>query len=572
MHASDTLGAAMRIVEDAWEELRRSPFVQKQLGMAFVQWPDLSQEEAQRRSTIGKSLLERIAALPEESLPHSLALTLRLVRFRASTWAREGDWYWRVVDPVGMGFFGMFLPTAYCGGMLLNFVHTELAAIPLEQPRDTDRYLGLISDYARLLEQFASRTAGQAARGMRMPKPQIHQARTLLTGLREQMRTVVGAALARCPGPFARNFSVELERRVATRVEPAFERVLAELGDEYLAQAPEAVGLGQYPQGASLYAELVKLHTTLDLTPEQIHARGLQRMQQIERDMQAIRADRGFGTDAAAFAEKVNGDPRWRAHTADAVKSVFHRYLDRFMPHLNECFALPSAIPCGVTPLPEALQSAMTFGYYDPPRPDRVDGQYFFNAANLTRRALIEIGSLTYHELLPGHHLHLTTQQSNPDLPRFRAHSFVNAYNEGWAEYAATLAGEIGLYEEPEERYGRLLMDAFLTCRLVVDTGMNCLGWSLERAREYLRTHGGVAETEIFTESLRYSCDIPGQSLAYKLGDTEILAMRERMRRALGARFNLKKFHAAVLGPGALPLPDLAWHVEHEIEQLLAAS
>ena len=149
-----------------------------------------------------------------------------------------------------------------------------------------------------------------------------------------------------------------------------------------------------------------------------------------------------------------------------------------------------------------------------------------------------------------------------------RTHSFVNAYNEGWAEYAATCAGEIGMYERPEERYGRLVMDAFLTCRLVVDTGMNALGWPLERAREYMRAHSGMAETEVLSETLRYSCDLPGQALAYKLGDTQIMALRERMRGALGPKFDLKSFHSAVLGPGALPMTDLEWHVDWQIEQL----
>jgi uncharacterized protein (DUF885 family) len=202
----------------------------------------------------------------------------------------------------------------------------------------------------------------------------------------------------------------------------------------------------------------------------------------------------------------------------------------------------------------------MTFGYYD-----RATGCYLFNSGNLTKQALFHIGALTYHELMPGHHLHIATQRENDTLHSFRRYSFVSAYNEGWAEYAAAFAGELGLYEQPEERYGRLVMDAFLTCRLVVDTGMNVLGWTLERARDYMRSHSGMCEAEILTESVRYSCDIPGQALAYKLGDTQIFALRERMRQALGTRFELKDFHAAVLGPGALPMPELEWHVNYEI-------
>jgi uncharacterized protein (DUF885 family) len=162
----------------------------------------------------------------------------------------------------------------------------------------------------------------------------------------------------------------------------------------------------------------------------------------------------------------------------------------------------------------------------------------------------------------------MATQHRNESLHEFRRHSFVNAYNEGWAEYAATLAGEAGMYEESEERYGRLVMDAFLTSRLVVDTGMNRLEWSLEQAREYMRTHSGMSETEILSETLRYSCDLPAQALAYKLGDTYILGLREKMRGALGADFDIRDFHGAVLGPGSLPLDDLAWHLEHETARL----
>ena len=209
----------------------------------------------------------------------------------------------------------------------------------------------------------------------------------------------------------------------------------------------------------------------------------------------------------------------------------------------------------------------MTFGYYDAPQKGREEGIYLFNAKNLTSQSLFNIAALSYHELLPGHHLHLSLQQENAALHPFRTFNYVNAFNEGWAEYAANLAGEIGLYQEPEERYGRLVMDAFLTSRLVVDTGMNVLGWSLERARDYMRAHSGMTETEIQTETLRYSCDIPAQALAYKLGDTKLLALRERFRQTLGSAFSMRDFHAAVLDPGALPFAELEWHLEHEFKR-----
>jgi uncharacterized protein (DUF885 family) len=245
--------------------------------------------------------------------------------------------------------------------------------------------------------------------------------------------------------------------------------------------------------------------------------------------------------------------------------AVFQRYIDRLQPKLRDCFAAVPRAAYGVSPLPLELQGSMTYGYYDAPREGRPEGRYLFNSGNLVKQGLFTLAALTYHELLPGHHLHFAAQYENESLHPFRKYNFVNAFNEGWAEYAAALAGEMGLYEEPEERYGRLVMDAFLTSRLVVDTGMNALGWSLQRARDYMRRHSGMAEREILTESIRYSCDIPGQALAYKLGDAHIVALRELMRQALGQRFCLKAFHSAVLNGGAMPLSELDWHIEQTL-------
>lgn len=564
------LSAALRIIDDAWEELRRSVFAQTQMGLPLTGLPNLTLAEAERKSAVGRSLVQRIAALDIDELPPDIALSVRLVRFRASTWEREADWYWTVSDPLGVGFFGMFLPTAYCGGFLLSFVHGQLATFRFGETGDLDRYLGLIADYTRLLDQMTARTDGQAERGMRMPKVQVAQARTLFETYRAGCRRALGVDPKRLGDLSAESFLRELNSRIGQAVEPAFGRLLAVLADNYLDLAPESVGLAQYPGGGEIYAHLVKLHTTLDLTPEQVHARGLERMVNIEASMHDIRLQLGFDGDGAAFVKHLNADPRWRASTVEGVTAVFQRYIDRLAPRFADYFPMAPAAAYTIAPLPEALQGSMTFGYYDAPRPGRKQGIYLFNAANLTRQALFNVGALTYHELVPGHHLHLSTQQENQQLHPFRTHSFVNAFNEGWAEYAATFAGEVGMYEAPEEKYGRLVMDAFLTCRLVVDTGMNILGWSLERARDYMRAHSGMAETEVLTETVRYSCDIPGQSLAYKLGDAEIMGLRERMRRALGPRFNIKDFHAAVLGPGALPMPELAWHIDREIERLSA--
>jgi uncharacterized protein (DUF885 family) len=558
----------LRIVDDAWDELCRSPFVQRQRGVIPTRLPDVSFAEAQRQSKMGRSLLKRLDALDLRTFPHDLALTLRLVRFRAQAWSRADEWYWTVVDPLGIGMYGLFLPTAYCGGWLLNIVHGQLNSLPFLEFGDADRYLALVADYARLIDQFTERTAGQAERGMLMPKVQVRQARTLLARFRSGLRRAIGVTPQRTATLRETGFARELENRVASNVEPAFDRALNGLSDSYQARAPETVGLGQYPGGSQVYADLVKFQTTLNLTPEEVHARGHDRMASIESQKRAIRTQLGFDGDEAAFLAHLNMDPGWRANTVEGVIAVFQGYIDRLKPHFNDYFSTAPRAAYGAAPLPEALQASMTFGHYDPPGKGNPEGRYMFNAGNLTKQALFALGSLTYHELVPGHHLHFATQLENEALHPFRQYSLVTASIEGWAEYAATLAGEMGLYVQPEERYGRLVWDGFFTTRLVVDTGMNALGWSLERGRDYMRRYGGMSEAEVLTDSVRYSCDIPGQALAYKVGDTYILALRERMRRALGARFDVKHFHDAILQPGVLPLTDLEWHVEFEIERL----
>jgi uncharacterized protein (DUF885 family) len=565
----DNLGRALRLLSDVWDTLRQSPATQQQMDGVMSRLPDLSLNGAQARSTAAKELLDRMQGLDEEALPHGVQVALRQARYRLSNVAVEARWYWMVIDPLGIGFFGMFAPSAYCGGHLLNAVFRSLQAATFTHAGDSDRYLGLVADLAGMVDQMTERTLGQSERGMRIPKPQLPAARGIVTALMNQSRRVIPVQVARLSqDESSTTFSREVQRRIDDLVVPAFERFAAVLSPEYEQRAPDEVGLGQYPGGAEIYAELVKRHTTTDLTPAQVHDIGMRRMAQIEDEMRELRATAGLADDPAAYLARAHADPRFSATSTEGVASVFRRYIDRLEPVLDQAFHSRPGAQYGVAALPEALEASMTFGYYDLPRNGDAVGRYMFNARNLRRQQLMNIASLTYHELVPGHHLHLASQNENQALLPVSRYSFVNAYNEGWAEYAATLAGELGMYAEPEERYGRLIMDAFLTSRLVADTGMNAFGWSLEKARDYMREFSSMSEDEVRSESLRYSCDLPAQALAYKLGDTEMLRLRENMRSRLNDRFDLRDFHAAVLSAGALPMQDLAWHLDATIDRL----
>lgn len=563
---------ARAIIEAAWHEAMRSPYVQAKLGNPLTRLPDLSCAEADRRSSVGRSLLGHLERLDLDTLPHSLALTLRLVKYQARIWSREAQWYWTVIDPLGIGEFGLFLPTAYCGGYLLSYVHKQFASFTFAEPADVDRYLALVEDYARVIDQFTERTAGQAALGMRVPRVQIPSARLLLRNLKSAVGSQLTLALRSSTDLELHGARQRVAHCIAARVEPALDRAIAQLSNQYYGEAGDNVGMSQYPGGQEIYAELVNLHTTLNLTPEQVLRNGTERMAEIEESIAAVQAKLGFAGNPSGFMDRLHDDPRWRAGTVEEVSAVFQRYLDRLEPRMGALFTKRPAAECGVAPLPEMLQSSMTYGYYDPPKPGRMRGVYYFNAANLTNQPLYRLGSLAYHELMPGHHLQFAMQLESSTMHPLQANSLVMAYVEGWAEYAATLAGESGLYEAPEERYGRLVMDAFLTSRLVVDPGMNALGWSLNRGQAYMRKHSRLTEDEIASETVRYSCDIPGQALAYKIGDRYILTLRERMQSLLPHKFSLASFHEAILACGPLPLSDLEWHLNHVIQHLEAGA
>lgn len=567
----ENFGAALRIIDDVWT-LSSANRVLGGIEDALTRLPDVGLDAITERAAAGRDLLDRIARIDADALPHDLPLTLEIARQAAERWSREADWYWLVFDPLGAGFFAMFAPTAYCAGFFLNSFRAPLQAYRFDTPADGDRYVALVRDYGRIVRQMFDRTVGQAERGIYMPRVQLEQAVPLLDSFRSGATAMLLPDASRLAAIDADHLIAQVERAIGQDVTPAFDAFVDYLERaDYAAQAPESVGLSQYPGGADVYKALVPLHTTLDLSPEQVHAIGLERMASIEAQMQTLLDEAGFAGSPVEYLDRIKDNPDWRASGDTAIGAVFDRYIDRIAPHIDATFNFKPKAGHGVAPLAEGLTASMTFGYYSPPTPTDELGRYNFNSPNLSQGPLNHIGALNYHELVPGHHFHLATQDENETLHPLRRKSFVNAFNEGWAEYAATLAGEMGMYPEPEERFGRLIMDAFLTCRLVVDTGMNAFGWPLEKARDYMREKAFMPETEIRSETVRYSCGIPGQALAYKLGDTVIHDAREKMRAALGNRFDIRDFHDAVLKPGALPLPLVKQQVEAQTARIAAS-
>ncbi|MFD4640033.1 DUF885 domain-containing protein [Lentzea sp. NPDC058436] len=525
--------------------------------------PDLSLEGARGRTLMGKRVLELLDTVDDERLPHDWALTSKLLRHYAESWSLEEEHYWLAIDPTGSMFYAPFAQTPYALGYLMGSVNSLLSAYEFNDDGDVDRYLVLLTDITRMLRQIRERTNGQAQRGIRMHKPQLPAARAMLGQLKATALSTYPVAVSRLTGiSEADAVSAEIRRRVVRLVADGFVPLIDQLDADYESQAPDGVGMNELPGGEKTYAWLLKLHTTRDLTAEEVHTAGRARMARIEAEMADVRRELGFNGSPVEFALHLGQHPRARAASADDIGERMRRHRDRVESRFDEFFHRRPSAGYDVARLAPALEDSMTWGYYEPPTRAEKRGIYHYNGGKMDSLSVIAAASLVFHELLPGHHLHLTLQTDSKTLPPLRRNASVNAFNEAWAEYAATLAGEMGLYDDPYDRYGRLCMDAFLTSRLVVDTGMNALGWTWAEAKDYLREHTLCAKAEIESDTLRYSCGIPAQSLAYKLGDEAVLRMRDGVRERMGSRFDERDFHAAILDVGALPLPALEWHLE----------
>ena len=418
---------------------------------------------------------------------------------------------------------------------------------------------------------------GQRSRGILLPKAEIDPVLGLIRSFvrkpEESPLAVSSERLQKFYPEGAATFQVEVRKLIETAVNPALE-ALAALPDSkaYRDAAPEQVGLGHYPGGQETYAYLVALHTTLDaknprITPAAIHHRGLDEVARLNGRLDEVRKQVGFQGDLAAFRKFLKSDPRFFVKTPAEVSERLLAPVRRIEPHIKDYFLRIPKAPYGVARLEPELEGGMTYGYYRQPIPGRPEGDYLFNGSKLEERSMLSAAALIYHELVPGHHFQISLQQENASLPEFRRNSYPTAFVEGWAVYASELAEEMGGYADSYELCGMLAQNLFLASRLVVDTGMNALGWTRQQAIDYMRENTFESDTQIGTETLRYAVDIPAQSLAYKMGASTIWELRRHAEKELGAKFDLRRFHDAVIGSGAMPMTVLVKQVDGWIDQ-----
>jgi uncharacterized protein (DUF885 family) len=439
-----------------------------------------------------------------------------------------------------------------------NGVHTNLADLPLSVPFDSVKHY---EDYIARLHQIPrvlSQTTEVLRAGM---KDKLMPVRFLIEKLPSQCQGIIDSDPFLLPTKkYPASISPEDQKRLTQQITdainsdiiPAYKTFAAFLQTEYAPQGRTTLSITSLPHGEKRYQNNIYARTTTRMTPDEIHQLGLREIDRIEAEMTSIAKKAGFA-DLASFRASLKTNPKYISTSADQILDDFRRYIAQMEPKLPELFTLLPKSPVTVEAIPEFQAAAATHyvtGTPDGKRPGRV----VVATSNFSERSLIDDEAIAYHEGVPGHHMQLSVQQQLTGLPKFRLHGLnFNAYIEGWALYAEELGKEVGFYQDPVSDYGRLSSELFRAVRLVVDTGIHSKGWSRDQVVEFFRKSGAVDEPTIQSETDRYIA-WPAQALSYKLGQLKFRELRERARKELGAKFDIRTFHDEMLNGGTLPL------------------
>ncbi|MDQ2867811.1 MAG: DUF885 domain-containing protein [Verrucomicrobiota bacterium] len=437
-----------------------------------------------------------------------------------------------------------------------NGVHTRLADLPLSVPLDSvphyEDYVSRLHQIPRVLEQVTEVMKQGEKDGLMPPKLVVEK-------LPGQCDGIIAAdpflrPTKKFPAAFSdadkKRLTDEITKAVNDDVLPAYKQFAEFLRTDYSTKGRDQLSIESLPDGKRRYAEAVKMMTTLNVTPAEVHALGLKEVERITAEMTKLAKSQGY-KDLASFREAINKDPKWTPKSEEQIVQDFEKYIHQMEPKLPELFGLLPKAPVTVEAIPDFAKAESTHyvaGTPDGKRPGRV----VVAVSDPAKRTLVDDEAIAYHEGVPGHHLQISIAQTLPNLPKFRLHGFYSAYAEGWALYSEELGKEIGFYQDPVSDYGRLSSELFRAVRLVVDTGIHDQNWSREKVIEYMHAND-LNDAMAQTEADRYIA-WPGQALAYKMGQLTIHKLRDEAKAQLGAKFDIKTFHDELLDGGAMPL------------------
>ncbi len=469
----------------------------------------------------------------------------------------------------GAKFNDWQMPVSQFGGPHLGFASMP-SQMPFTTVKDYENYIARLHQIPRAMAQVTANMKLGMANRLMPPK-------FLLEKVAVQAQSVADATEDKSPftqpvQKFPSGISAADQKRlrdevikaVKTEINPAYAKFAAFVKNDYAPKGRTEMGVWSLPDGDARYRFDVKSLTTTDLTPEQIHEMGVKQVAELDAQMLAIAKQQGFA-DLKSFNAHIRQDPKLHGTSGKQILDLYQHYTDQMYTKLPELFGrLPQnkldVVPMEAFRAPDSVPADYSPGTADGSRPGRIN----VNEYDPEHRLLLNAEAIAYHEGVPGHHLEFSISSHLTGIPPFRKYNYIPAYSEGWALYSERLGKDVGFYQDPYSEYGRLGNEMWRSIRLVVDTGVHYKHWTRDQMVQYFRDHTAMDEPNIQTEVDRYIA-WPGQALSYKLGQMEILALREQAKKELGAKYDIKAFHDELLSAGPLPLDVLHTRVTNWI-------
>jgi uncharacterized protein (DUF885 family) len=542
------------LVAETWDALvAREPQATLAAGKKVTRLNRGDLAEAEANAAEARMQRHRLERIDLSDLDRTERLTVAYMRALFDSQIDAPERWW-----TGFGI------APYSGSVTPKIAPHIFGPIDLTDAAEAERYLKLAGELADAVDAMHECVLAQAERGWRLPKPALPGARHAIEGAAAAVASAVQLADDRAASDGIRK---AVRSIVEERIKPAYARLLEAIGVDYEAAAPAALGLVHQPGGADAYRVWLRYHLGYEADPAEIHQTGLDDVASLAAEMARVRIEQfGHHGDEASFHARLAEDPKAKASTPAALEATYNRHLDRMTPVFARLFRNPPRANPVVRPLPPALAD-MTFGYYAPPRDIGGDGTYYYSSNGIPDRLQMNAAPLIFHELVPGHHVQVTRQQENAALPDIRRNLHISTtFSEGWAEYASGLGDEAGLFDDPYDYYGFLSHQRFIAQRLVVDTGLNALGWTLDEAHAYMSANTLEKPEQVTSEILRYATDMPAQALCYRMGFLKFRELRAKAMDRLGPKFDLADFHEAILDQGCLPIPVLEASLDEWIE------
>ena len=537
------------LLDETWEwQLDENPVWASMLGdrRANDKWGDNSLESYERTYQAGREQLTRLRAIDPAQLTPQDQLNYDLFRRELQD------------DLDAHKYRNYLMPINQRGGM--QSLESTAERMPMSSVQDYDDWLARMASVDEVIRQTMELQEEGRREGYMPPKVLMERIPAQIAA-----QTVENAedspfyiAFRKLPEWMSEEDQLRIREAAITiindKVVPAYRDYKNYFENTYLPASRESIGASELPNGNAFYEYRTRSFTTTSMTPDEIHRLGLNEVARIRAEMQLIIDELEFDGDFADFLHFLRTDPQFYY---DDPQELFDAYLaicKRIDPELVNLFGTLPRMPYGLRAIPENIAPDTTTAYYSRPSADGTRaGYYYVNLYKPEVRPKYEMEVLSVHEAMPGHHLQIALQMELPDMPEFRRFSGFTAFTEGWGLYSESLGYDLGLYKDPYSRFGALTYDMWRAVRLVVDTGMHYKGWTRQQAIDFFKDNAAKTELDIINEIDRYIA-WPGQALAYKIGQLKIMEIRAKAEKTLGDDFDVRAFHDALLGGGALPL------------------